>query len=88
MATSRQTLLVLLNGRKTGRLIQEKNGAIEFRYAPDWIALDRRWCYPAAIDAGLTRNSRRSAVGDVGNDAHGEGRVDRENLFGIDAEFV
>jgi serine/threonine-protein kinase HipA len=55
MARRSSTLQVLLNGRHVGRLSKAANGAIDFRYASEWLA----WEYAIPVSLSLPLDTLR-----------------------------
>ena len=55
MARRSSTLRVLLNGRQVGWLSRAANGAIDFRYAQEWLD----WEYVSPVSLSLPLGTRR-----------------------------
>jgi serine/threonine-protein kinase HipA len=56
MARKRNALVVLVNGRRIGRLLREPNGAIEFRYDTEWLAWEN--AIPISLSLPLLEGRR------------------------------
>ncbi|ATY32969.1 type II toxin-antitoxin system HipA family toxin [Sphingomonas psychrotolerans] len=61
MARRSSTLRVLLNGRQVGWLSRAANGAIDFRYAQEWLD----WEYVSPVSLSLPLDTRRYTGGAV-----------------------